>query len=145
LVCRLLEAGVEFIAVDLPTVNNLTIHILAAVPEAEARMTSARMKAALAAAKARGARLGSHVRPGTREQAFAANRAAAKVITAKAQRNAADMAPVIGLTRAEGATSLAAIAAALTARGVPSPSRRGGWLIRTTLNPRSGTNRRQHG
>jgi DNA invertase Pin-like site-specific DNA recombinase len=140
LVCRLLEAGVEFIAVDLPTVNNLTIHILAAVPEAEARMTSARMKAALAAA-----RLGSHVRPGTREQAFAANRAAAKVITAKAQRNAADMAPVIGLTRAEGATSLAAIAAALTARGVPSPSRRGGWLIRTTLNPRSGTNRRQHG
>jgi DNA invertase Pin-like site-specific DNA recombinase len=115
---------------------------------AEARMTSARMQAALAAAKARGVRLGNpHLRPGTRERGFAANRVAATFITAKARRYAADMAPVIRSTRAEGATSRAAIAAALTARGVPSPSPsgRGGWLIRSTLNPPSGTNRQQHG
>ena len=109
-------------------------------------MTSARMQAALAAAKARGVRLGNpHLRPGTRERGFAANRVAATVITAKVRRYAADMAPVIRSTRAEGATSRAAIAAALTARGVPSPSGRGGWLIRSTLNPPSGMNRQQHG
>ena len=102
-VCRLMEAGVEFIAADLPTVNKLTIHILAAVAEEEARTTSARTKAALAAAKARGVRLGNpHLKPGTREQALAANRVAAKVITAKARRYAADMAPVISLHQGRG-------------------------------------------
>ena len=145
-VCRPMEAGVEFIAADIPTVHKLTINTLAAVADEEARMTSARMKAALATAQARGVRPSNpHQRPGTREQAFVANRVAAKVIIAKARRDAADMAPAIRLTLAEGATSLAAIAAALTARSVPRPSGRGGWLIRTTLNPPSGTNRQQHG
>jgi DNA invertase Pin-like site-specific DNA recombinase len=114
------------------------------VAEGEACITSARMQAALAAAKARGARLGnSHLRPGTFEQAFAPNRVAAKIITSKARRYAADMAPVIRLTRAEGVTSLAAIAAARTALGVLSPSGRGGWLVTTTLNPPPVTNRQQ--
>jgi DNA invertase Pin-like site-specific DNA recombinase len=127
-VCRLMEAGVEFIAADLPTVNKLTIHILAAVAEEEARMTSARTKAALAAARARGVKLGNpNLKPGTREKALAANRMAAKAITAKARRYAADMAPVIAAIKTEGATSLGAIAAALTARGVPSPNGRGRW------------------
>jgi DNA invertase Pin-like site-specific DNA recombinase len=53
-VSGLMESGVEFIAADMPTVNRLTVHILAAVAEEEARMISARTKAALAAAKARG-------------------------------------------------------------------------------------------
>ena len=46
---------------------------------------------------------------------------------AKADTLAADLAPVITIIRAEGITSLAAIAAALTDRGIPSPSGRGGW------------------
>ena len=57
-VSGLMESGVEFVAADMPTVNRLTIHILAAVAEEEARMISARTKAALAAAKARGVVLG---------------------------------------------------------------------------------------
>ena len=58
-VSGLMESGVEFVAADMPAVNRLTVHILAAVAEEEARMISARTKAALAAAKVRGVKLGN--------------------------------------------------------------------------------------
>jgi len=53
-----MESGVEFVAADMPFANKLTIHILAAVAEHEREAISDRTKAALAAAKARGVRLG---------------------------------------------------------------------------------------
>jgi DNA invertase Pin-like site-specific DNA recombinase len=53
-----MESGVEFVAVDNPTANKLTVHILAAVAQHEREMISERTKAALAAAKARGKKLG---------------------------------------------------------------------------------------
>ena len=43
----LMESGVSFVAVDMPQVDNLTIHILAAVAEQEAKLISERTKAAL--------------------------------------------------------------------------------------------------
>lgn len=55
----LMESKVGFVACDNPHATKLTIHILAAVAENEADMISARTKAALAALKARGAKLGA--------------------------------------------------------------------------------------
>jgi DNA invertase Pin-like site-specific DNA recombinase len=59
----LMEAGLEFVALDNPYANTFTLHVLAAVAEQEARATSERTKVALAAAKRRGVLLGS-ARPG---------------------------------------------------------------------------------
>ena len=58
-IATMMESGVEFIAVDNPHATKLTLHILAAVAEHEREVISERTKAALAAAKARGKRLGT--------------------------------------------------------------------------------------
>lgn len=58
-VSGLKESKVRFVACDLPDVNDTTIYVMAAVAEAEAKAISERTRAALAAAKARGVRLGN--------------------------------------------------------------------------------------
>jgi DNA invertase Pin-like site-specific DNA recombinase len=58
LTSTLMESGIEFVACDSPQASRLTIHILAAVAEEEARLVSERTKNALAAYKARGGLLG---------------------------------------------------------------------------------------
>lgn len=58
---RVLNAGTEFVACDNPAANPLTLHILAAVAEAEAKAISERMKGALAAYKTRGWKLGAEL------------------------------------------------------------------------------------
>src|SRR5215207_5058697 len=55
---NLQKAGVRFVAADMPEANELVVGIMAVVAQAERKMISARTKAALAAAKARGVRLG---------------------------------------------------------------------------------------
>lgn len=56
----LIESGTDFVAVDMPDANKFVLHIMAAVAEFEREQISARTKAALAAAKARGVVLGRH-------------------------------------------------------------------------------------
>lgn len=69
---NLLEAGVDFIAVDQPHATPLTIRILAAVAQEEREQISKRVKAALAVAKDRGVKLGgSHQSKQDAADAFA--------------------------------------------------------------------------
>lgn len=115
----LMESKVDFVAGDNPHANKLTIHIMAAVAEAEAEAISARTKAALAAYKARGGKLGG-ARPECRNLDQAARRrgieAAAEARTAKADEAYADLAPSVADMRAKGMT-LEGIAAELNAQG----------------------------
>lgn len=71
-----MDSAVEFVCCDNPHANRLTLHILAAVAEDEARRISTRTKEALAAARRRGIKLGSH-RPGHWK---GAKRAAARLV-----------------------------------------------------------------
>jgi DNA invertase Pin-like site-specific DNA recombinase len=115
------KAGVEFVAADMPHANRLTVGIMALVAEEEARMTSARTKAALAAAKARGVKLGNpHLRRGDSMTAAGAR----AVWSATAALRAAEVVPYLAAARRAGAATLQQLADALTARGVRTP--RGG-------------------
>lgn len=122
-VASLMESGVRFVAVDNPSANELTIHILAAVAEAERKAISERTRSALAAAKRRGVILGN---PKLARARDAATRAAQD----SAARFADNVLPVIHGIQRSGATTLRDIASALNARGIPS--RRGGvWSAAT--------------
>ena len=76
----LMESRVDFVCCDNPHANRLTLHILAAVAEDEARRISERTKAALAAYKARGGRLGTpaNLTPEAGRRGAAATRAKAR-------------------------------------------------------------------
>jgi DNA invertase Pin-like site-specific DNA recombinase len=59
-IAQLLEANVEIRAADMPSANRMMIQMLAVFAEHERQMIRDRTKAALAAAKARGVRLGKN-------------------------------------------------------------------------------------
>lgn len=105
------KAGVEFVAADRPHADRLTVGIMALVVEEEARMTSARAKAARAAGKARGVWLRN-----PRPRPWGAHSAA--------EARAAEAALYPYAACWAGATTLQQLADALMARGVHAP--RGG-------------------
>ena len=115
----LMDSTVPFVACDNPHANRLTLHILAAVAEAEAKATSDRTKAALAAYKARGGKLGGSL-PQCRNltpEAVAKGRQESAKARAKAAVEAyADLQPVLTELRGKG-LSLKAIAGELNGQG----------------------------
>lgn len=120
---KLMNSTVEFVACDNPTANRLTLHILAAVAENEARAISERTKTALKAAKARGTKLGS-ARPGHwdgREDARLTGARRGAVAAAEARADLADEAyvdllPMLKSMQADG-LSLRGMADKLNAEG----------------------------
>jgi len=119
---QLLEDGVSIRAADMPGADDLMMRIYAAMAQKERELISARTKAALAAAKARGAVLGGD--RGYRPQCGPDAAAAARVRREGAERAAHRLALEVEALRGEGIISLAGLAQALMARGVATP--RGG-------------------
>jgi DNA invertase Pin-like site-specific DNA recombinase len=116
----LMDAGVDFVACDQPFALRLTLHILAAVAEDEARRISERTRTALAAAKARSTKLGTAGNAETAAKARAARTAR------RAKANASTKVVVEDIRRSDVET-LVGIAKVLEARGVRTTAGRSAW------------------
>lgn len=109
-VSALMETGTEFVAVDAPFANKLMVHVLSAVAEWEREQISERTKAALAAAKARGVKLGTYgVVLGARKRD-------------EADRFAETIRPAFIAARDAGCTSLRQYAEFLSTADVATPN-----------------------
>jgi DNA invertase Pin-like site-specific DNA recombinase len=128
----LVESGVDFLAADNPHANRSTLPLLAAVAENEARVVSARTKAALAAAKARGVKLGNPNGARALRGKQIGNDAAVAAIKSKAELcAAATYKQIQAIVAEDGPSSLAAISRELNERSVRTP--RGGLWYPTSV------------
>ncbi len=107
-ISALMEAKTNFLAVDMPHASRLVLHVMAAFAEHEREMISQRTKAALAAAKARGVRLGAN------------GAALAERHKADATAYAATLQEAITAATNAGAHTTRQIADHLNAAGLPS-------------------------
>jgi DNA invertase Pin-like site-specific DNA recombinase len=127
-VAGLMAQRVPFIVAELGRdADPFMLHLYAALAEKERRLISERTKAALAAKKASGARLGN---PLNLAEAGATGRA---VQMEAANRFVADLLPVIAAIRQSGAHSIGAICQALNQRGVPTV-RGSKWHVSSVAN-----------
>jgi DNA invertase Pin-like site-specific DNA recombinase len=123
----LMTHRVPFLVAELgPDVDPFVLHLYAALAEKERALIAGRTKSALAAAKAKGVKLGNPNIEVAQVEAVAA-------VKAEADRAASNVLPVIAEIRRSGASSLRAIANALNARGVPTP-RGGRWHAMSVRN-----------
>jgi len=130
-IANLLESGVEVTAADMPEANRFLLHVMAAVAEHEAQAISDRTKAALAAAKARGVKLGWSMPSREAEQRQAAHKGVA-VRVAQADDFAANVLPIIHELQSSG-MSLRSVAKILNERSVKT-ARGGKWQAATVRN-----------
>lgn len=118
------RSSVFFVCADMPQANELTVGIMALVAEEERKAISRRTKEALAAAKARGIKLGcpngaAHLRKYGNEAGIAA-------VKAKANEHAQALRETLAEIRAAGITSTNGIADELNQRRIATP-RGGKW------------------
>ncbi|RBI68403.1 resolvase [Roseovarius sp. TE539] len=127
------DSGVRFVACDMPEANDLTVGIMALVAQQEREAISRRTKEALAAAKARGVKLGNPNGAAALRRAGESGVALRKAVASNADEFARTLAPVIEGLRSAGVTSLRGIAEAMNERGIQT--RRGGrWHVSNVRN-----------
>jgi len=127
------HSGVVFVAADMPNANQLTVGIMALVAQQEREAISKRTKEALAAAKARGVRLGNPNGANALRRAGRGNAAGLRALRGSADEHAQNLRPVITGLANEGKSSLGAIAFALNERGILAP-RGGRWFKSSVAN-----------
>lgn len=127
------DSGVRFLAVDMPEANDLTVGIMALVAQQEREAISRRTKEALAAAKARGAKLGNPNGAAALRRSEDGGRSLRRAVAENADCHARDLADVVATIRSEGHRSLRSIAGQLNERGILT--RRGGqWHVSNVRN-----------
>jgi DNA invertase Pin-like site-specific DNA recombinase len=125
-ISSLMAHRVPFLVAELgPDVDPFILHLFAALAEKERALIATRTKAALAAAKARGVKLGG---PKLTE----ARKAAVERNMANADQRSANVLPIIREIQRSGA-SLHQIADALNVRGISTP-RGGRWYAKSVSN-----------
>jgi DNA invertase Pin-like site-specific DNA recombinase len=122
---NLRDAGVDFVAANMPDANRMTAGIMAIIAEHERDAISTRTRQALAAAKARGTRLGNPANLST-DSAARGRKMGNAANTERAKKRLIDLEPVIRSIRDEGMTSLNQIASGLNGRRIPA-ARCGRW------------------
>lgn len=120
-VSSLKEREVDFVAADMPDVNGGTINVIVAVAESVERTISENTKGALAAAKARGVKLGNPNGARALRGKQVGNRAAIAQLKADAEQRANGLRNIVEAIRARGITSVRALANELTSQGIPAP------------------------
>lgn len=118
------DSGARFLAADMPEANELTVHIMAAVAQAERKAIGQRTREALIAAKARGTKLGNPNGAAALRRAGKGNRDAVAALKADADEYAKKLEETVDAIRSTGAVTLGAIADALNKRHIQT--RRGG-------------------
>lgn len=121
------KSGVDIVAADMPNASTLEFGIKAIFAQHEREEISKRTKAALAAAKARGVKLG------TKSPAIS-SAAGNAALQANADQFAQKVLPIIADLKAAGYTSLRQIAAALTQRQVVTARGNTNWSASQVSN-----------
>lgn len=127
------DSGARFLAVDMPEANDLTVGIMALVAQQEREAISRRTKEALAAAKARGVKLGNPNGAAALRRAGKGGAALREAVARNADEHAEALAPLIRELQAQGVKTLRGIAGELNRRGMLT--RRGGrWHVSNVQN-----------
>jgi DNA invertase Pin-like site-specific DNA recombinase len=127
----LVDSGVDLVFCDLPSVppgpmGRFLLTQMAAVAELEAGLIGERTKNALAAAKARGVKLGNPNGARALRGKQTGNAEAVAKIKERAARRAMDLQGIIETIKRSGITSVRAIAEELNRQGISAP-RGGAW------------------